>query len=87
MPDADRRVGKIKVHYKGMSNRYDEVIDRTDFGTRVASVQMDFAKAGHLSWSLELVRQGPLIAIKIPIRSRKMEQYGMQGLQLPHCWD
>ena len=40
------KVGQIKVHFKGMTSRTDEVIDRTEFGTRVASIQLDYSKSG-----------------------------------------
>lgn len=46
VPTKDREISKIKVHYKGLSKRYDEVIERHDFEQRVASVQLNYAKEG-----------------------------------------
>ena len=41
---ANPQITKIKVHYKGLSKRYDEVIERGDFEQRLASVQLKYAK-------------------------------------------
>ena len=35
---GSRKISRIKVHFKGLSRRYDEVIERAEFGTRIASV-------------------------------------------------
>ena len=44
MPPVKGQIARIKIHYSKMSKRYDEVIERSQFDERIASVQLHYAK-------------------------------------------
>jgi hypothetical protein len=44
MPPVTGQIVRIKIHYSKMSKRYDEVIERSQFDERIASVQLHYAK-------------------------------------------